>query len=315
MLKKLEEIIMSEYSNTAGIAIYKENRLIYEKYFNGFSKDDALHLTSVTKSITSLLIGIAIDKGLIKSVDDNVLDYFPDYVLKRGEKTIQSVTIKHIMTMTAPYKFKSEPYSKVYGSDDWTKATLDLLGGRGPIGDFKYTSVGVHILSGLIEAVSGMSIKEFAEKNLFEPLSIETPKDYLIEDKAAYMSFVKYKGKNAWIVDPSGNHTTGWGLALSLSDIAKLGLMVLNRGIFNDLKILSSEWIENSLKIESHWNQLAYGLMWWVIDDKSFAAIGDGGNLIYINRAKNVVIVTTATFKPRYEDRIGLINKYILPNI
>ncbi|MBU5234170.1 hypothetical protein KQI01_03270, partial [Vibrio cholerae] len=79
--------------------------------------------------VISVLIGIAIDKGYIKNIEQKVLEFFPDYTVKRGEKTIQNITIKNLMTMTAPYKYKSEPYTKIYTSDDWVKATLDLLGG------------------------------------------------------------------------------------------------------------------------------------------------------------------------------------------
>ena len=75
---------------------------------NGYKVDDTVHTMSVTKSIVSLLVGIAIEQGLIGSVDDYVLDYFPEYKIKRGEKTIQKVTLKNLLTMTAPYKYKSE---------------------------------------------------------------------------------------------------------------------------------------------------------------------------------------------------------------
>lgn len=87
------------------------------------------------------MIGIAIDKGYIKSLDQKVLDFFPDYTVKRGEKTIQKVSLKDLLTMTAPYKYKYAPYTKYFTSDNWVKTALDLLGGRGKIGDFRYTPV------------------------------------------------------------------------------------------------------------------------------------------------------------------------------
>lgn len=129
-ISNFEDLIKKEYSNISGVVIIKDESLIYEKYFDGYTKDDVLHIASVTKSIISVLIGIAIDKGYIKNVEQKVLEFFPDYTVKRGEKTIQNITIKNLMTMTAPYKYKSEPYTKIYTSDDWIKATLDLLGGK-----------------------------------------------------------------------------------------------------------------------------------------------------------------------------------------
>lgn len=107
-----------------------------------------MNVMSVTKSVIALLTGIAIDKGYIESVDQKVLDFFPKYTVKRGEKTIYDVTIRHLLTMTAPYKYRSEPWTKVCTSDDWTKAALDLLGGRSGItGEFKYSTLGIQIMS------------------------------------------------------------------------------------------------------------------------------------------------------------------------
>ena len=89
-----------------------------------------MNVNSVTKGVAALLAGIALDKGYIKSVDQKVMVFFPDYIVKRGEKTIYEVTIRHLLTMTAPYKGKSEPWKKVCTSGDWTLAVLDYLGGR-----------------------------------------------------------------------------------------------------------------------------------------------------------------------------------------
>lgn len=129
----LEHIIAADYDNIAGIVVMKKGKTVYERYFDGFTPEDTVHIMSVTKSIVSALIGIAIDKGFIKNPDQKVLDFFPDYTIKRGEHTIQNVTIKQLLTMTAPYKYRNEPYTKVYTSNDWTKAALDLLGGKAGI--------------------------------------------------------------------------------------------------------------------------------------------------------------------------------------
>ena len=107
-----------------------EGELIYSDKWNGYRKDDSVHIASATKSITAILVGIAIDKGIIESVEQNVLDFFPEYHLKRGEKTLEQVKIKHLLSMTTPYKFKLEPWTKVCMSDDWAKAALDLMGGK-----------------------------------------------------------------------------------------------------------------------------------------------------------------------------------------
>ena len=137
--------------NICQIVVRKNGEEIYADEWNGYRRDDCVHVMSVTKSVMALLVGIAIDNGQICSIDDKVLSYFPEYSVKRGEKTAQDVTIRHLLTMKAPYKCKGDPWTKVCSSEDWTKASLDLLGGRkGITGEFNYQTVCLHILSGIL---------------------------------------------------------------------------------------------------------------------------------------------------------------------
>jgi len=311
-LKHLDEIIKKEYSNIMGIMISREGDLVYEQYFNEFSDSDSIHIASVTKSIVSLLIGIAIDQELIGSVDDYVLDYFPDYILKRGEKTIREVKIKHLLTMTAPYKYRSEPYTKVYSSMDWTKSALDLLGGKGAIGEYKYSTVGMQILSGILVKATGNSVQSFATENLFKPLGIKTPESKILADKESHIAFLRAKKADGWIADPNGVHTAGWGIALNVSDLHKVGEMCLCGGLYNNKRIVSEKWLKESTQTYSQWEQYSYGYLWWLVNE-GYAAIGDGGNVIYVCPSKNVVISIVSSFKPRAKDRIELINNYVLP--
>lgn len=311
-ISNFEDLIKKEYSNIAGIVIIKDELLIYEKYFYGYTKEDVLHVASVTKSIISVLIGIAIDKGYIKNIDQKVLEFFPEYTIRRGEKTIQNVTIKNLLTMTAPYKYKSEPYTKIYTSDDWVKATLDLLGGKGGIGEFNYTTVGTHILSGILTNATGQSVIHFATENLFKPLEINAPNHTFIQNKEDYLAFLKDKYVNGWVVDPKGINTAGWGLTLTPLDMAKIGQLYLNGGIWNGNQILSSKWIEDSTKEKSRWGESSYGYLWWIVDD-CYAALGDGGNVIFINPKKEMIVAIASRFMPRAKDRIELIKKHIMP--
>ncbi len=156
----------------------QNGKTIINDTWNDYKADDTVHTMSVTKSIVSLLVGIAIEQGLIGSIDDYVLDYFPNYKIKRGEKTIQKVTLKNLLTMTAPYKYKSEPWSKICVQEDWSIAALDFLGGRSGItGEFQYSTLGIHILTGIIATVSKMTTVDFANKFLFEPLTITPTKN------------------------------------------------------------------------------------------------------------------------------------------
>ena len=197
--------ILNNYSskndiNIRQIVAYKDNILEIEEYNEGFSKEDTMNVMSVTKSIISLLIGIAIDKGYINSVNDKVMDYYKDiYTPKRGEKTIYDVTIKHLLTMTAPYKGKSEPWKKVCTSNDWSLTILDSLGGRNGItNEFRYHTLGTQILLGIIRVASGMNILDFANEYLFKPLGIEARVNAnctSAEDQFAYLMNRENHGK------------------------------------------------------------------------------------------------------------------------
>lgn len=309
--------------NITQIVAYKDDKLLIEDYRHGFDRKDTMNVMSVTKSITSTLIGIAIDKGFIKDVNDKVMDYFgPDvYQVKRGEKTIYDVTIKHLLTMTAPYKGKSEPWTKVCTSKDWTFAALDILGGRDGISnEFRYHTLGVQILLGIIRASSGMNVLEFANEYLFKPLGIEPRENANCTSKEDQFEYLMNKGDHGkvWFMDQSGMPTAGWGLSLSAYEMAQIGLMVLHNGTWNRERIVSEQWITEMTKSyvslgEVFGNQ-DYGYLWWLPHrtDDVIAAIGDGGNVIYVNRKENVVISVTGYFKPLVFDRIEFIERNVL---
>lgn len=312
----LEKIISSDYGNTAGIVVLKNGETKYERYFNNYIPDKATHVFSVTKSIVSVLIGIAIDQGLIRSVDQKVLAFFPEYTVKRGEKTMQQVTLRDLMTMVAPFKYKSAPYTKYFTSDSWVKAALDLLGGKGEIGQFRYTPlIGPDILSGILTSATGRSVLDFAVENLFSPLGIGVTENVTFQTKEEQLDIMKHHSSRGWVADPQGINTAAWGLFLSPADMAKIGQLYLNRGMWGGKQIVSSAWIEESTATHSHWDKLGYGYLWWIIDENehSFAALGDGGNVIYVNPAKAIVVVVAALFKPLAKDRLELIKTYIEP--
>lgn len=310
--------IASEYSNITGVAIQKNGVNVYEKYLKGGFAEKAVHVFSVTKSITSILVGMAIDQGAISNVDQRVLEFFPEYRVKRGEKTIQNITLKNLLTMTAPYKYKSEPYTRVYGSEDWTTAALDLLGGRGEIGAFRYSTVGTQIISGVIEHATGKTVMEYAKEKLFSPLSIRYPQPIFIANKEEHLSFIKEQSKEGWIVDPQGVASAGWGLTLCPKDMLKIGQLYLNRGIWDGKKLISESWITESTKAQTNWNEYAYGYLWWNLEQHRkgcFAAMGDSGNIIYCDPKEQIVIAITGSFYPRAKLSLNLIRDQIYPMI
>lgn len=315
---KMEKIINNSYSNIGGIIVLKNGITLYENYMNECTAASTFHVFSITKSIISILIGIAIDKGYIKSIDQKVLDFFPDYEVKRGEKNIQNVTLKDMLTMTAPYKYKSEPCTEYFASDNWVKSSLDLLGGRGKIGEFRYAPlIGPDILSGILVKATGQSVLDFAAEYLFSPLSINVEGNIVFNNKEEQLAWYKEKNVRGWVADPQGVNTAGWGLNLTPGSMVKIGQLYLDEGMWKGKQIISSGWINESTKEHSRCDQwkLSYGYLWWIIDEKehAYAAMGDGGNVIYVNAKKKMVVSIASLFVPRAKDRIKLIKEYIEP--
>lgn len=320
--EELYACIQNQQPNICQIAVIQNGSEVYSAEWNGYSKTDCTHIMSATKSVMALLTGIAIDRGMIGSVDDRVLSYFPEYTVKRGEKTIQNVTIKHLLTMRAPYKGKGDPWTKVCSSENWTNASLDFLGGRRGIdGDFDYRTVCLHILSGILARATGMKTVNFANQALFRPLGIPDHENYFAHTVQEHKHFTvdrQPKG-NIWFADPQGLGTPGYGLCMSAADMAKIGLLCLQNGVYAGQRIVSEKWIAEMTAPRTVENDLfrgmSYGYLWWIIhpDRNIYAAIGNSGNVIYVNPQKNVAAAVASYFKPAVFDRVDFIEDVLLP--
>ena len=322
--EELHDLIAKQQPNICQIVAYKDGEKVYSDCWNDYKADDCTHIMSATKSIMALLIGIALDKGQIRSIDDKVLDYFPDYKVKRGEKIIYAVTIRHLLTMRAPYKCKGDPWTKVCSSDNWTFSSLDFLGGRkGLTDEFNYQTVCLHILSGILYRATNMKTVDYANRYLFEPLGIATHENYYVETAEEHKQFTigKTPKANIWFCDPDGLGTPGYGLCMSAEDMAKIGLLCLNKGIYGGRQIVSANWIEEMTTPRTvgsdHFRGMDYGYLWWIIDREKniYAAIGNSGNVIYINPEKDIVVAVASYFKPTVFDRVYFIQEYIEPFI
>ncbi|MUG22384.1 serine hydrolase [Paenibacillus macerans] len=315
-LAELEPAIKSEYSNINGIVVVRNGYIAYEKYFNGYGPEDAHHVASVTKSILSALIGIAIDAGHIQSVDQQVLDFFPEYVpgaaAADGQK--REITLRHLLTMTAPYPFADwqEPLDKLCMQPDWVKYTLDMLGQGGSIGTFKYSTAGAHLLSAILTRSTGQSAREFANERLFKPIGMQEIPDY--EMKAFEFDDLFGKNVKGWVHDPNGNSTGGWGLTLTPRDMARFGLLYLNRGVWDNRQVVPAVWVNESIAMNSN----HYGYLWWLREEddvSAYMAMGDGGNVICCIPGKDLVVAIASEFVMNPRDRWALIKEHIIPAI
>lgn len=313
---QLDKLVRKSYNNMTGMVVVQGGNTIYESYFNGYRAYDAVHVASVTKSIVSALIGIAIKKDYIKSIEQKVLDFFPEYEVEAGEKTIQTVTIQDLLTMTAPYKYKREPYMAFFTSPNWVEFGLSQLGGKKSRGRFNYSAfVGTHILTGILTRAVGQSVYNFANKELFRPLDIQVKDSVVLDSKETHMDFCMKRKISGWGCDQQGINTAGFGLLLTARDMAKIGQLYLNHGQWQGKDILPTWWVKESIKQQSAWGKRAYGYLWWVLNEQDgiYGALGDGGNVIYVDEKKDMVVTMTSSFKPRAKDRLKFIEKYVIP--
>ncbi|WP_035431985.1 serine hydrolase domain-containing protein [Bacillus sp. UNC322MFChir4.1] len=311
-LSALESTIKSDYNNINGIVVVRKGNIAYERYYNGYGPDDTHHVASVTKSIISALIGIAIDAGYIQSVDQKVLDFFPEYVSDAAQK--QEITIRHLLTMTAPYPFEDwhEPLDKLCQQPNWVTYTLDMLGEKGKLGEFKYSTAGAHLLSAIITRSTGKSAREFANERLFKPIGMKEIPDHEMNS----FGFEDLFGKNVkgWVKDPNGNSTGGWGLTLTPRDMARFGLLYLNRGMWDNNQVISKTWIDESTMMNAN----NYGYLWWVHEEDgifAYLARGDGENVICCVPEQDLVVAIASEFIFNPRDRWELIKECVIPAV
>jgi CubicO group peptidase (beta-lactamase class C family) len=129
------------------------------------------------------------------------------------------------------------------------------------------------------------------------------------------MAFIKDQYVCGWIVDPKGTPTAGWGLTLCPRDMAKIGQLYLNQGVWNGRELVPRSWVTESTREHSRWDALPYGYLWWLLDSGAYAALGDSGNAIYVNPKEQIVIAIAAHFKPGGKLVTELIDGHILPQI
>ena len=267
------------YGNIHSLLVYQNGELLAEEYFDGYDADSIHYQYSVTKSVASLLIGIAMDQGLITSLDQKVYDMFPEYngSIANWDPRKADLTLEHVLTMSAGFRWDEWTYiytdqrndaNKMIRSDDLMKFVLDQPMAFTPGSRFTYNSGCSMLLSGFIENSTGMTTEAFANQYLFSKLGIT---------------------EWYWEQGRDGKFNTGWGLHLKPRDMMKLGQLVLNNGLWNGERVVSESWLQESSR--NHINN--YGYQWWLSADY-FSARGWGGQVIAIVPEDNLVLVTTA---------------------
>lgn len=280
------------------VLLAKNNQIIIEEYFNDHSAYKQHDLRSATKSIRSILLGIAIDKGFIDNVDDPMSKYLKDLVPTNNlDKRKDKITIRHLLTMSSgldcnDWDKKSEGQEdKVYRKKDWLQYTLDLPMVNEPGSVSNYCSMGAVLIAEIISQASGTTIDKFAEQYLFNPLDITN---------------VSWSHTSNKEVIPSGKR-----LYMTSRDMAKIGQLMLNNGKWNEKQVVSEKWIEESTTPKTKITGIDYGYLWWNIPLKSKekmihskVATGNGGQYIMILPELDIVAVFTGGAYNSQEDKL-----------
>ena len=302
----MQKIVDGTYPNVHSVLIIKDGKLVFEEYFYEYNKDSLQELRSASKSFVSALTGIAIEKGFIQSKNVPVLSYFPEYTFNNSSEAKNRITIENLLTNQSGLDCdvsndKSEGNeTKMSNSNDWIRFTLDLPMVDTPGGRGMYCSGNPITLGRIIEKGTKKPLPEFGKENLFVPLGIK---------------------KFRWSFKPDiSSAETFCQLYLRPRDMAKFGLLYLNRGNWNGKQIISPEWVKQSLMKHSIVQNVDYGYLWWIkyldADGVRYygkAAQGNGGQKIYVWEQQNMVTVITGGNYNTQSPSDELIRKYILP--
>ena len=281
------------YGELHSLLVVRHGYLVSESYFAGQDENTLHPVYSVTKSVTSSLVGIALEQRRLASLGQRALGFFPGHLPTRHPSPEKdAITLEDLLTMRAGLEWDEGTYPYTDGrnsavqlgtSTDWIGFVLDLptSGVRGR--DFRYNSGASLLLGGVLRSATGVATHDWARTVLFEPLEIRS---------------------HRWEVGPGGVTNTGWGLHLRPRDMARFGLLFLRNGDWDGRAVLSAEWVRSStapvVRLSDDWH---YGYQWWRMplsaqrpsgNDDIRVAQGWGGQLIFVAPTLDMVVVSTA---------------------
>lgn len=276
--RDLEEIAegVFEVGSVEAIMIEHQNELVTQQFMGRMNANRPVNIKSASKSIMSLLIGIAIDKGYLEGVDQPIGEFFPDFFEANPDSAKEAITIKDLLTMRAGLESTSiRSYGRWVVSNNWYEYVLNSDMVEEPGGEMIYSTGSSHLLSVILTRASGMNTRQFANRYLFGPMDIEL---------------------GGWDRDPQGYYFGGNNMAMRPADMLKIGRMMMDMGEYNGERIISREWIWDSVKVytRSNYNPYDFGYMWWqrpISGYETIFAWGHGGQYIMMLPELDTVIV------------------------
>lgn len=304
-------ILDRTFKDINSILVMKKGRILIEEYFNGEGPDTLHDIRSAGKSFTSALVGIAIDKGFIKGIDEKLLSFYPEIKCQDGWDPVKkNITLQHVLTMSFGF---AEPgaypawENRNWYTLSWKSDILCQPIAYEPGSRFDYDSAAPALFGPIIERSTGYTVGEFAETFLFMPLGIK-----------------RYK----WHTMRDGKDYTGGGFRTTPGDMARFGQLYLQKGSWKGKQLVSKKWVEESTRphlVANEGLDVSYGYYWWreifLIGNRQirvFSASGNGGNKIYVFPTEDLVVTITASAYNQSYDHSQvrlMMSQYILPAV
>ena len=294
--------ILDKHYHIHGLVIIRNGYLVLEMYTPPFQATSRHYIASATKSFTSALIGVAIDKGAISGLDARLLDFFPGRTFANPDPCKQEITLEQLLTMSSGLYWPTQGLYELFGgqlqvASDGVQLMLDRPVASLPGAQFNYNTGSSLLLSAVLSQATGMSALEYAQQNLFSPLGISDVN---------------------WAAYPQGITQGGSGLELVPRDMAKFGYLYLKDGVWDGQAIIPSQWVKTStaaLIKTGYVLDLEYGYHWWVHPSGVYHARGYGGQRIFVLPDQQMVVVFLGGFSGEDMEYVpdSLLNTYIIP--
>jgi CubicO group peptidase (beta-lactamase class C family) len=286
----------AELPRLHSLLVSQHGQLLFESYYSGKTASQPANMKSASKSVISALVGIAIEKGYITDVDQPIAEFFPEYSSGEYADRLQSISVGNLLTMQAGLASTSgRNYGRWVVSADWVDFALKVPMVAQPGAQMIYSTGSTHLLSAIIERASGISTREFAQQYLASPLDF----------RLAY-----------WSRDPKGVYFGGNDMEITPRQMLRFGQLYLDEGRYGDTQVLPADWARDSLvpRATSPRGQgRYYGYGWWLRDMAGLQvplAWGYGGQLIFVVRELDLVVVVTSDSTPGGERMGHLRNIY-----